>query len=164
MRQIVPCCPQPFNQCPDCSRYAGLYTAAAVTTGKDSEWYLEIKEGGINERTDSTLNYVVDAKQRRVTFAAAGALWSLRFPTQEVYTAFVTELEVSRCQHTVVDGPSHVYVSRAADQSQALGSRPQARICSMTAFSRLLLSGAAAAADLQTAVPPPKGSVAKILL
>lgn len=64
--------------------------------GKDPEWFLEIDAGDIDQRADSALNYVADPNQRRVTFAASGGLWSLRFPTPETYRAFMTELEVSR--------------------------------------------------------------------
>lgn len=64
--------------------------------GKEPEWFLEIDAGDIDTRADSGLNYVADPHQRRVTFAAAGGLWSLRFPTPETYRAFMTELEVGR--------------------------------------------------------------------
>lgn len=63
--------------------------------GKDPEWFLEIDSGDIDTRADSTLNYVADPGQRRVTFAATGGLWSLRFPVADGYRAFITELEVS---------------------------------------------------------------------
>lgn len=55
---------------------------------------MEIDSGDIDTRADSTLNYVADPGQRRVTFAAAGGLWSLRFPAADGYRAFMTELEV----------------------------------------------------------------------
>lgn len=64
--------------------------------GKEPEWFLEIDAGDIDARADSGLNYVADPNQRRLTFAAAGGLWSLRFPTPETYRAFMTELEVGR--------------------------------------------------------------------
>jgi hypothetical protein len=64
--------------------------------GKDPEWFLEVEAGDIDQRADSALNYVADPNQRRLTFAASGGLWSLRFPTPEIYRAFMTELEV-RC-------------------------------------------------------------------
>lgn len=66
----------------------------SCTIGKDAEWFLEVEAGDIDQRADSALNYVADPNQRRLTFAASGGLWSLRFPTPETYRAFMTELEV----------------------------------------------------------------------
>lgn len=68
--------------------------------GKEPEWFLEIEAGEIDSRADSSLNYVADPTQRRVTFAAAGGLWSLRFPSPETYRAFMTELEDDVFQNT----------------------------------------------------------------
>lgn len=68
--------------------------------GKDPEWFLEVEAGDIDQRADSALNYVADPNQRRLTFAASGGLWSLRFPTPEIYRAFMTELEDDVFQNT----------------------------------------------------------------
>jgi hypothetical protein len=66
----------------------------ATHRGKEAEWFLEVESGDIDQRADSSLNYVADVGQQRITFAANGALWALRFPSAASYRAFMTELEV----------------------------------------------------------------------
>jgi hypothetical protein len=80
---------------PSTSCHQHWRTASSCPTGKQPEWFLEIDAGDIDTRADPGLNYVADPGQRRLTFAAAGGLWSLRFPNPETYRAFMTELEVS---------------------------------------------------------------------
>lgn len=53
-----------------------------------------MEEGDIDAICDESLQYVADGSQSRVTFAANGQLWALRFHTQETYKAFVSELSV----------------------------------------------------------------------
>lgn len=67
---------------------------AGGTAGAD--WHLEIDASDIDARADAGLGYVADPGARRVTFAAGGGLWALRFPSPDTYTAFMTALEV-RC-------------------------------------------------------------------
>lgn len=68
--------------------------------GKDPEWFLEVDAGDIDQRADASLNYVSDPAQKRLTFAAGGGLWSLKFPSAETYRAFMTELEDDVFQNT----------------------------------------------------------------
>jgi hypothetical protein len=62
--------------------------------GKEPEWFLKIESGGIITRVDSTLECVADLGQLRVTFVVAGGRWELRFPSADIYRAFMTELKV----------------------------------------------------------------------
>lgn len=70
---------------------------ASASASARSDWYLEVDGGGadgaVDARADDALQYVADAAARRVTFAAADALWALRFPTREAYHSFSRALE-----------------------------------------------------------------------
>eukprot|EP00775_Hariotina_reticulata_P006643 gene6643-6868_t len=85
-----------------------FYDANQDSRGKDSEWFLEIEAGGIDQRADDALSYVADPAAKRVTFAAREGpedsdpvcLWALRFPSSELYRDFMTELEDDVFQNT----------------------------------------------------------------
>jgi len=77
-----------------CVRVLLLLLLLLAGSGKDPEWFLEVDAGDIDQRADASLNYVSDPAQKRLTFAAGGGLWSLKFPSAETYRAFMTELEV----------------------------------------------------------------------
>jgi hypothetical protein len=47
--------------------------------------FLEVEGGDVDARVDQDLGYVMDLKQRRITFSAGGTCWALRFPTDELY-------------------------------------------------------------------------------
>lgn len=61
------------------------------TSGK-KDYFLEIEEGEIDSHVDQNLEYVLDVKQRRVTFSANGTIWALRFPNDQAYRLFGEEL------------------------------------------------------------------------
>lgn len=61
------------------------------TSGK-KDYFLEIEEGEIDAHVDQNLEYVLDVKQRRVTFSANGTIWALRFPNDHTYRLFGEEL------------------------------------------------------------------------
>jgi len=73
--------------------------ASARPAAARADWFLEVDAGGggaddaVDARADDRLQYVADAAARRVTFAAGGALWALRFPSRQAYHAFSRALE-----------------------------------------------------------------------
>jgi hypothetical protein len=54
----------------------------------------KIDAGDIDARADEALQYVADRPGRRVTFAAAGRLYALKFPSDKAFRDFMEELEV----------------------------------------------------------------------
>ncbi|KAI8463637.1 MAG: VID27 cytoplasmic protein-domain-containing protein [Monoraphidium minutum] len=58
-----------------------------------AEWMLEVDAGDIDARADEALQYVADRGARRVTFAAGGRLYALRFPDAGGFSDFLEELE-----------------------------------------------------------------------
>ncbi|KIY99868.1 VID72-domain protein [Monoraphidium neglectum] len=57
------------------------------------EWMLEIDAGDVDARADEALQYVADRGARRVTFAAGGRLFALRFPDDAGFGGFMEDLE-----------------------------------------------------------------------
>lgn len=56
----------------------------------------QIDAADIDVRADEALNYVADAGAARVTFAAGGSLYALKFPSAGAYKDFLGSLEVGR--------------------------------------------------------------------
>jgi hypothetical protein len=71
-----------------------FYDSNEDSNKKGSEFMLEVDAGDIDTRADDKMAYVADASQMRVTFAANGVLWALKFPDPVTYRAFIKELEV----------------------------------------------------------------------
>ncbi|KAG2485820.1 hypothetical protein HYH03_015530 [Edaphochlamys debaryana] len=63
----------------------------ANTSGK-KDWYLEIEQGDVDVHVDAELNYVLDVKQRRVTFNANGTIYALKFATDATCRDFGEQL------------------------------------------------------------------------
>ncbi|GBF92192.1 hypothetical protein Rsub_05274 [Raphidocelis subcapitata] len=57
------------------------------------EWMLEIDAADIDARADESLQYVADRGAKRVTFAAGGRLFALRFPGEEGFSDFMEKLD-----------------------------------------------------------------------
>jgi hypothetical protein len=61
------------------------------TSGK-KDFYLEVEQGDVDVRVDAGLNYVLDVKQRRVTFNANNTVFALKFPSDATCRAFGEQL------------------------------------------------------------------------
>jgi hypothetical protein len=72
-----------------------FYDAKEDGRGSGQEYYMEVDAGDIDVRVDEQLQYVADASQQRITFAAGGELWALKFAAMEGYREFRTQLGVS---------------------------------------------------------------------
>lgn len=60
---------------------------------KKAEWFLVIDSGDIEVRADGSLKYDSSTKDKRITFHAAGFIWAMRFPSEEVTRTFIHELD-----------------------------------------------------------------------
>lgn len=56
------------------------------------DFFLEIEQGDVDVHVDAELNYVLDVKQRRITFHANGTIYALRFPHDTACRAFGEQL------------------------------------------------------------------------
>lgn len=74
-----------------------FYDAKEDARGSGKEWYMEVEAGDIDVRVDEQLQYVADASQHRITFAAGGELWALKFASIDAYREFRTQLGVRHC-------------------------------------------------------------------
>jgi hypothetical protein len=54
--------------------------------------FLEVEGSDVDARVDQDLGYVMDLKQRRITFSAGGACWALRFPSNDIYEYVVLQM------------------------------------------------------------------------
>ncbi|KAG2451790.1 hypothetical protein HYH02_003568 [Chlamydomonas schloesseri] len=63
----------------------------ANASGK-KDFFLEIEQGDVDVHVDADLNYVLDVKQRRITFHANGTIYALRFPHDAACRAFGEQL------------------------------------------------------------------------
>ncbi|KXZ52553.1 hypothetical protein GPECTOR_9g597 [Gonium pectorale] len=61
------------------------------TSGK-KDFFLEIEQGDVDVHVDAELNYVLDVKQRRVTFSANETIYALKFPNDTACRAFGEQL------------------------------------------------------------------------
>ncbi|PNH08099.1 Protein CYPRO4 [Tetrabaena socialis] len=61
------------------------------TSGK-KDYFLEIEQGDVDVHVDAELNYVLDVKQRRITFNANGTIYAVKFATDSTCRAFGEQL------------------------------------------------------------------------
>lgn len=64
----------------------------STSSRSKKSYHLEVEAGDIDAHVDQEMNYVMDVKQRRVTFHAGGAIWALKFASDEAARAFAEEL------------------------------------------------------------------------
>eukprot|EP00197_Chlamydomonas_leiostraca_P013127 CAMPEP_0202869760 /NCGR_PEP_ID=MMETSP1391-20130828/12913_1 /ASSEMBLY_ACC=CAM_ASM_000867 /TAXON_ID=1034604 /ORGANISM="Chlamydomonas leiostraca, Strain SAG 11-49" /LENGTH=578 /DNA_ID=CAMNT_0049550119 /DNA_START=147 /DNA_END=1883 /DNA_ORIENTATION=+ len=67
-----------------------FYDAKEDTGKGKAEWWLDVAD--VDVKVDQELGYVVDLKQRRVTFTADGNIYALKFPSVDQYRSFAEEL------------------------------------------------------------------------
>jgi hypothetical protein len=73
-----------------------FYDAQEAGRVSPEDYYLEIEAGRIDVHVDGELQHVADVTQQRITFAADGELWALKFASEEGYQKFYTKLMVSQ--------------------------------------------------------------------
>lgn len=75
------------------------YDANEDSRSAKPDYFLEV--GDVDTRVDEKLRHVAERSTKRVTFAANGSLWALRFPNDDTYNTFMDQLQVSSCSTQV---------------------------------------------------------------